>query len=371
MPTRPSLKPIAEQVLVITGASSGIGLATARMAARRGARVLLVSRDETDLATACDELRAEGAEVDYAVADVAERAALEGAAEHAVRRFGRIDTWVNNAGVSIYGPIRQVSEEDARRLFETNYWGVVHGALVAVPHLQRAGGVIVNIGSVLSDTAMPLQGHYTASKHAVKGFTDALRLELAHEGLPIHVSLVKPAAIDTPYTVHARNYLEVEPTHAPPVYAPELVAEAILACATKGLRDVRVGGSAKLFATTETLVPSLGDRIKRSMFSQQRSERPPRDTETLHAPRPGDLRERGDYEGRVVSRSPWSALERNPGAAGALLGIAALGVGMLAARAFRGDDDDEGRRRAPRRATRGERDLRLLPASIDQSRPVA
>lgn len=354
-----ALKPIGEQVLVITGASSGIGLVTARMAARRGARVVLVSRDETDLATAVRSIRAEGGQAEFVVADVADANALRAAADLAEERFGGIDIWVNNAGVSIYGRILEVSEDDARRLFETNYWGVVHGSLVAVDRLRTRGGVLVNLGSVLSDTAMPLQGHYTASKHAVKGFTDALRVELEHEQLPVRVSLVKPAAIDTPYTEHARNYLEVEPTHAPPVYAPELVAEAIIACAERGLRDVRVGESAKLFSATETLAPRLGDRIKRGMFAQQRSERPKRDTDTLHAPRPGDLRERGSYEGTVFRRSVYSAAARRPDAStGALLGIAALGVGFLAARsimATRDDDQQQDDRttRAPRRLTAG------------------
>jgi short-subunit dehydrogenase len=356
MSRNPVHKPIRDQVLVITGASSGIGLVTARMAARRGARVVLVSRDETDLAEAVRTIREAGGEADHVVADVADANALRAAADHAERRFGRIDTWVNNAGVSIYGRILEVSEDDARRLFETNYWGVVHGSLVAVDRLRTNGGVLVNVGSVLSDTAMPLQGHYTASKHAVKGFTDALRLELEHEALPVRVSLVKPAAIDTPYTEHARNYLEVQPTHAPPVYAPELVAEAILACAERGLRDVKVGEAAKLFTATETLSPRLGDRMKRGMFAQQRSDRPRQQTETLHAPRSGDIRERGGYEGTVFRRSPYSAAARRPDATtGTLIGMAALGIGFLAARSILASrDDDESRApetRAPRLLT--------------------
>jgi NAD(P)-dependent dehydrogenase (short-subunit alcohol dehydrogenase family) len=177
-----SPKKLSEQVLVITGASSGIGLATAREAARRGARVVLVSRDEADLRTATDAIRAAGGRAMYVAADVADFDEMVRVAERAVDAFGGIDTWVNNAGVTIYGRIADVPLADARRLFETNYWGLVHGSLVAVPHLKRAGGVLINVGSVLSDTTMPLQGHYSASKHAVKGFTDALRIELDEEG---------------------------------------------------------------------------------------------------------------------------------------------------------------------------------------------
>ena len=130
--------------------------------------------------------------------------------------------------MSIYGPIADVPLADARRLFETNYWGVVHGSLAAVAQLRERGGALINVGSVLSDTTMPLQGHYSASKHAVKGFTDALRIELAEEGAPVAVVLVKPSAIDTPYPEHAGNHLGVAPKHQAPVYAPDVVAAAIL-----------------------------------------------------------------------------------------------------------------------------------------------
>jgi NAD(P)-dependent dehydrogenase (short-subunit alcohol dehydrogenase family) len=223
-----SLKKLSEQVVVVTGASSGIGLATAREAARRGARVVLVARDEIDLRSAADAIRADGGRAMYVAADVADFDQVAAVAERTVDAFGGIDTWVNNAGVSIYGRITDVPLADARRLFETNYWGLVHGSLVAVPHLRRGGGVLINVGSVLSDTTMPLQGHYSASKHAVKGFTDALRIELEEEDAPVAVVLVKPAAIDTPYPEHAANHLGVGPKHQAPVYAPDVVAAAIL-----------------------------------------------------------------------------------------------------------------------------------------------
>jgi short-subunit dehydrogenase len=331
---RVQLKPIAEQVLVITGATSGIGLATARLAAQRGAKVVLASRDETDLATVAGDIRAGGGEAMPVVADVADLGALQAVADAAVRAYGRIDTWVNNAGVSMYGRIDQVALADARRLFETNYWGVVHGSLAALPHLKRQGGVLINVGSVLSDVGYPLQGHYVASKHAVKGFTDSLRIELEKEGAPVVVTLVQPAAIDTPYPSHAKNYLDVAPTHQPPVYAPEIVARTILRCAERPRRDVLVGGAAKLFTTMETWAPRLGDRFKQAAaFAGQRSDRPARPgTDTLHAPRPGDPRVRGDYEGRVMESSAYTAAVTSPYAP--LLGVAAVvaGVALLARR---------------------------------------
>jgi short-subunit dehydrogenase len=324
-------KPVKEQVIVVTGASSGIGLATAQEAARRGARVVLVSRDEADIAAAAEAIRAAGGQATHVVADVADRAALQRAADTATREFGGIDTWVNNAGVSIYGRIEEVPVEDARRLFETNYWGVVNGSLVAAPLLRRrGGGTLINVGSVLSETAMPLQGHYAASKHAVKGFTDALRIELEEQDAPIVVTLVQPAAIDTPYPEHAKNYLGVEAKHQPPVYAPEIVANAILTCAEESHRNVRVGGSAKMFTVMEKVAPGIADRFKeKTSFSGQRGDAPPPAEDTLHAPHAGDGSVRGHYPGRVRKTSVYTKAALNP--VSALVGAATLGVGIAVA----------------------------------------
>ena len=331
------LKPISEQVIVITGASSGIGLATAQEAAKRGARVVLSSRDEVDIQKAADGITASGGKALAVVADVGDQGSMEGLAEMAVREFGRIDTWVNNAGVSIYGQLEEVPLDDAQQLFRTNYWGVVHGSLAALPHLKKTGGALINVGSELSETALPLQGHYAASKHAVKGFTDTLRMELHHEKAPVVVTLIQPAAIDTPYPEHAMNYLGVEPTHMPPVYAPEVVADAIIACAQSPHRNVRVGGAAKMFTMMEKTAPGLGDMMKeRSAFDGSKTNKPPKDDDTLYAPRPGDGRVRGRYEGHVASTSLYTKAALNP--IRSILGAAALGVGIAAVlHARRGD----------------------------------
>ena len=341
------LRPVKEQVIVITGASSGIGLATAQLAAARGAKVVLNSRDEADLRTAAEGIRAVGGEAIYVVADVADYDAVRVVADRAVRAFGGIDTWVNNAGVSIMGLIEDVPLAAAERLFRTNYFGVVNGCLVALPHLKQralaAGGrratALINVGSALSDTAYPLQGHYAASKHAVKGFTDTLRIELEKQGAPVVVTLIQPAAINTPYPEHAENYLGVEPTHVPPVYAPEVAARAILACAERPQRDVRVGGSAEMFALTEAFAARAGDRLKEATaFEGQRTDRPPRDTGILFAPRAGDGRVNGNYEGHVMRSSAYTKAEMN--GRQLLLGAAVLGAGAwLTRRAGRGADD--------------------------------
>ncbi len=329
------LKPVSGQVIVITGASSGIGLATAEEAAKRGARVVLFSRDAADLSAATGRLRAEGAEVAYAVGDVADPDALRRLAETAIMEFGGIDTWVNNAGVSIYGRLFDVPIEDARRLFETNYWGVVNGSLVALAHLRSRGGTLINVGSVLSETGYPLQGHYAASKHAVKGFTDSLRLEVEEEGLPVSITLIQPGAIDTPYPDHARNYMNAQPKHAPPVYAPEIVADAILTCAEHPRRNLRVGGGAKVFTAMEKVAPGIADKFKEATaFDQQQSDLPAQHQDTLWEPRPGDGRVHGNYPGRVMQTSAYTTAAKYP--MRTLLGAAAVGVGLtLAVRAMR------------------------------------
>jgi NAD(P)-dependent dehydrogenase (short-subunit alcohol dehydrogenase family) len=324
---RVKLKPVGDQVIVITGASSGIGLATALLAARLGARLVLTSRDGADLAQIAEQIRGSGGEAIHVPGDVADFETMKRVATAAVGEFGAIDTWVNNAGVSIYGRIEDVGLMDARRLFETNYWGVVHGSLAAVPHLKARGGALINVGSVLSDTGYPLQGHYTASKHAVKGFTDSLRLELEHEGAAVSVTLIQPAAIDTPYPQHAKSYLGVEPTHMAPVYAPEVVARTILASAERPQRNVLVGGGAKVFTTIERLVPRVGDRFKEATaFEGQRTDRAIREPDTLYTPRPGDASVRGRYAGHVMESSAYTRVRLHRRQT--LLGIAIAGAAV-------------------------------------------
>jgi short-subunit dehydrogenase len=286
---KPARKPLTAQTMVITGATSGIGLATARLAAKRGARLLLVSRNENALRSVSEELRVRGAEVDYAQADVADETQLRGAAEKAERMFGGFDTWINNAGVSVYGRIEDVPLADQRRLFDTNYWGVVHGSLIAVEFLKAraTGGTIINLGSVLSDYPMPIQGPYSASKHAVKGFTNALRLELMKSAPGISVTLIKPSAIDTPYKEHARSYMDAPGTNPPPSYAAELVAEAILYAAQTPTREITVGAAGRLMAIAGQLLPVIADPLLAHLiprFSRDKPSNHPSDSDALYKP---------------------------------------------------------------------------------------
>ncbi|QLG61333.1 SDR family oxidoreductase [Halorarum salinum] len=323
------LKPLEEQVVVITGASSGIGLATARMAAERGARVVLVARSEGALAELADEIAANGGDATYVVADVSDRDDVREVARVARETYGGFDTWVNVAGVFLYGTLEETPVEDMREQFDTNVWGLLYGSLEAADHLRERGGAILNVGSVASDRALPLQGSYSASKHAVKAFTDALRMELEEEGAPVSVTLVKPSAIDTPYPAHAKNYMDREARLPPPLYAPETVARAVLHAAERPERDVFVGAGGAGLSVFGRVASGVMDTVmERLFFGLQRTDREagPLERNGLDDPA-GDLEERGDYDGPVAGTSLYTRLvQRRPSA-----GVAAAALGAAAA----------------------------------------
>jgi short-subunit dehydrogenase len=338
------LKKLSEQVVVITGASSGIGLVTAREAARRGAKLVLVARAEDALRQLVGEIEAAGGEAIHVAADVGREEDVRRVAEAALARFGRIDTWVNNAGVSIYGRILDTPFEDMRRLYETNFWGVVYGSVVAAEILRQRGGALINVGSTVGDRAIPLQGVYSSSKHAVKGFTDALRMELEEEGAPVSVTLVKPAAIDTPYTKHAKNLLEHEPAVPPPVYAPEVVAEVILHCAETPERDVFAGGGGKAFSVMEKYMPRLGDKVmEHFIFDAQQQAEPaqPRGDAGLYEAS-GELKERSGDPMYVSESSLYTKASLHPFLTGALFAGAGLAAVALLTRPRRADGNGGG-----------------------------
>jgi short-subunit dehydrogenase len=329
-------KPLREQVMVITGASSGIGLCTAKMAAANGARVVLAARNADALADIERQITAAGGQATHVVADVGQRADVQKIADAAVRRFGGFDTWVNNAGISIWGKLEEVTDEDHKRLFDTNFWGVVYGSQIAAKHLRQRGGALVNLGSEVSEVAIPIQGMYSASKHAVKGFTDALRTELEADGAPVSVTLIRPAGINTPFTQHARNYFDRQPKLPAPVYPPEEVARAILYAATHRERDIYVGGASRLVSAVAHQSPRLAEWMNRTMsLPEQFRDEPARDREgSLHHPR-FDGRIHGDHPGHVMQTSLYTRAVTNPGitmgATGALLAVAVgAAVALLA-----------------------------------------
>jgi hypothetical protein len=208
---------------------------------------------------------------------------------------------------------------------------LVHGSRIASLHLKKRGGAIINVGSTLSDRAIPVQGIYSASKHAVKGFTDALRMELEAEGVPVSVTLIKPGAIDTPYPEHAKNYMEREPTLPPPVYAPEVVAEAILYCAEHPERDVFAGGGGKAISMSGHYAPRVTDKVMEwSMFEMQKSNEPSARSSVDNGlyKASGELRERGEYKGPIFEHSIYTKASLHPFVTGAI--IAGAGIALAA-----------------------------------------
>ncbi len=329
---RPKLKPLGEQVVVITGASSGIGRATALMAARRGARVVCAARGEEALDRLVEEIVAAGGQALAVRCDVAEAAAVTALADRTIAWAGRIDSWVNNAGVAIASPLADLPGEEARRLFDVNFWGVVAGSQAALPHLARQGGALINLGSFVSDVAAPYMGMYAASKHAIKGYTDALRIELMIDRRPVSVTLVKPSPIATPVLEHQRNRLGRQATMPPPFYSPEDVAAAILYAAEHRVRDLFVGSAARFGSVLGQALPGLTDlvaaRSARRLFMTvaPRADRP----DNLFDPSaPGTVS--GDTHGHVARRSVYTALRLRP----RLVAVLALSAGLLLLRSGR------------------------------------
>ncbi len=324
-------KSLRDQVVVITGASSGIGLATARMAAERGARVVLAARNGEALARIQADIEAAGGRAIHVVADVGRREDVQAIADRAVAAFGGLDTWVNVAGLTIYGPLRRVSDEDHARLLQTNLWGTVFGSLVAVEHLKERGGALVNVGSVASDLAFPFQGMYCASKHAVKGFTDALRMELEQDGLPISVTLVKPTSIDTPLPQRARNYMDREPTLPPPIYPPEEVAHAILHAAVHPQRDIFVGGGGRVLVGLKEFAPGAYDKLAPAIIAFQQRNEPPRDPEGALREPVGDGAAKGHQPGFVRRKSYYTRASLHPAALNPMRTAGLVGLGLTLA----------------------------------------
>ncbi len=325
------LRTIDEQVMVITGATSGIGLTTSRMAAEQGAQLVLIARNEEALRRLTDEINQNGGRAIYHACDVADEGSLRAAAEKAIREFGRIDTWVNNAGGSIYGRIMDVSIDDLRRVFETNVWGVIYGSRIAIEHLRNSGGALINVGSEVSDAPVPLQGIYSASKHAVKGFTDALRIEVEADGLPVSVTLIKPTAIHTPFPENAKNYLPYEPQLPSPLYAPELVAEAIIHCAQHPVRDFFIGEMAKLNSSFALNAPRLYDTVQeKTIDSMQNSGEPSviNRHDGLHRTN-SKLQERGSTERFVLEESLYQRAKIHPLITAGLLAGSGIAIAAM------------------------------------------
>ncbi|GAB2605896.1 SDR family oxidoreductase [Kocuria himachalensis] len=320
------LKPIAEQVVVVLGASSGIGRESALRLAEKGAKLVVAARSEAGLQSLVEEITERGGQGAYVVCDVADHDQVRAVAETAVATFGRIDTWVSVAAVLVHAPFEQTLPEEFRRLMEINYLGQVHGALVALPHLRQAGGgALIAISSVESTVALPRHSAYSASKHAVEGMIDGLRRDLMAEGAPISVTSIKPGTINTPFFTSAAHTMDVEPTGPPPIYQPSVVAECVLYAAEHPVRDLYAGGGGRMMACTQMLSPRLMDTLLARAVPLEATTIPAPGGApgTLYAPRTEDNRTEGDFSARARSFSTYTWLQTHPRAK-SLLAVGAL-----------------------------------------------
>jgi NAD(P)-dependent dehydrogenase (short-subunit alcohol dehydrogenase family) len=279
------------KVVVITGASSGVGRATAHAYAARGDAVALLARSEESLAAAAREVRERGGRALEIPCDVSDASAVEGAAARAEAELGPVDIWVNNAMVTSLSRFEEMEPEEFRRVTDVTYHGVVHGTLTALRRMRpRDRGVIVQVGSSLAYRGIPLQSAYCGAKHAIQGFTESVRCELLHDGSKIHLTMVQLPAINTPQFTMARNRLPRHPMPVAPIYQPEVAADGIVWASEHRRREVWVGASTPAVIVGNALVPTAADHfLARTGFDGQQSDMPPDDgPDYLFAPRPGD-----------------------------------------------------------------------------------
>jgi short-subunit dehydrogenase len=327
--SRPMPPPLRDQVVVITGASQGIGRETALEMARRGASLVLAARNEEALRELAAQAERLGGQAEVVVTDVADYAQVERLGQRAVDRFGRVDTWVNNAAVSAYASVEQLEADEMERLVSVNLLGQMFGSKVAVKHMKpRHAGTIINVGSALSERAIPLQSAYVATKHGVQGFSEALRLELAHEEAGIEVVVILPSSVNTPLFSLARSKLGVHPMPVPPVYEPRVVSKAICHAAEHGGREIVAGGWGKLLILAQRLSPSLLDRYMLQggrTFKQQMTTEPDDRRDNLFEPSTGPGSTTGEFGQNSKSTSLYTELlELHPARKRFVVGAALL-----------------------------------------------
>lgn len=324
------LKPIQQQVVAVVGASSGIGRSTALEFAKRGAKLAVAARTQSGLSSLVDEINQFGGEAIAIPADVASFEQVQTIADKTVEHYGRLDTWVHLAATSVFAPFEKVTPEEFRRVIEVNLMGQVYGAMVALPHLRREGrGALIHVSSVEARRSLPLQSSYSCSKHGIEGFLDSLRVELQHEGVPISVTNVMPATINTPFYNKGLTKLGVKPTGVPPYYQPELVAKAILHVSEHPTRDIIVGDVGRTLDLLQKLSPQFVDWMLNLIAVEGQKTNTVKyetDPNNLYEPIEGYDRAEGDFDHLTIpSFLDW--FDWHPAAKwGTIAGLSALAL---------------------------------------------
>ncbi|WP_341529651.1 SDR family oxidoreductase [Nostoc sp. UHCC 0302] len=327
------LKPINQQVVVIVGASSGIGRETAEKFARRGAKVVVAARSEPGLKSLVEEIRSFGGEAIAVVADVSDFQQVKAIADKAVAEYGRLDTWVHAAATGVIAPFEKITPEEFQRVINVTLMGQVHGAMAALPYLKQEGrGALIHISSMEGRRSLPLQSPYSSAKHGLEGFLDALRVELQYQKWPISVTSILPATINTPFYNKVGTKLGVKPTGIPPYYQPSIVADAILYAAEHPTRDYVVGDAGKVLDLLQRISPPLADALLQAIAipgqytSEPKSEDGPNNVFGTAIPEYD--RVEGDFKHLTIpSFLEW--LDRNPPLKWGTLGLAALGFAAI------------------------------------------
>jgi NAD(P)-dependent dehydrogenase (short-subunit alcohol dehydrogenase family) len=295
------------EVVVVTGASAGVGRATVRAFARRGASIGLLARGRDGLEAAREEVESLGGQALVVPTDVADPEQVEAAAAAVEEAFGPIAVWVNNAMVSVFSPAKEMTAADYKRVTDVTYLGYVHGTLAALKRMRpRDRGVIVQVGSALAYRGIPLQSAYCGAKHAIEGFTESVRCELLHDGSRVKITMVQLPAMNTPQFSWVKSRLPRKPQPVPPIYQPEVAADAIVYAASHDRREWYVGGSTALTITLNKIAPGFGDwYLARQGYDAQQYDgaADPDRPNNLYEPLPGDHGAHGDFDGRASSTS--------------------------------------------------------------------
>jgi NAD(P)-dependent dehydrogenase (short-subunit alcohol dehydrogenase family) len=304
-------KPLHEQVVVVTGASSGLGRAIARLAGERGARVVVTARSAEALDNAVAEIEASGSEALAVPADHTVQDEVAKVVEQAIDRFGRIDTYCANAIVTVYAEAERLEAEELRRVLDVNFFGMVYGFWAALPHLKESKGTFLQVSSALAYRGIPLQAAYCSSKAAGRTFLESARVELEKEGAGVAVSLVLPGAINTPQFDRDRQKIGYQPQPVPPIYQPEPFAEATLHCAEHPVRELPISWGAQRLLWGQKLSPRLGDWVLRrnGWKAQYTAEPKPLDApDNLFDTLPGDPGAHGRFDRQARGSTLWTRL---------------------------------------------------------------